>query len=249
MKSNLSKTKLSLFSSLSSRKMRDKNRLFIIEGAKGVGDTLGTFPVEAIVVENGVEPPFDTSGYTVYECDSKSFKKISTLAAPTGLLAVYRYPETIRIPEIHPNNLYLLLDGIQDPGNLGTIIRTAHWFGITDIFASSDTVEAFNPKTLQASMGSIAKVNVTYCDLAQLIEGTPSMPVYGTLLEGRNLYAESLPTGAFIVMGNEGKGISDKVKKLITNPITIPPCNMENHPESLNVATATAITLSRFRHH
>ena len=136
---------------------------------------------------------------------------------------------------------------IQDPGNLGTIMRTAHWFGIDRIYASRDTVDIFNPKTVQSTMGSLGRVEIVYCDLGELMDKNPDMPVYGTLLDGKNIYKATLGEHGFIIMGNEGKGISESLRKRITSPLLIPPYDYSNHSESLNVAIATAVTLSQFR--
>ncbi len=141
-----------------------------------------------------------------------------------------------------------MLDGVQDPGNLGTIIRTAAWFGIRDIFASEDTADAFQPKAVQAAMGALAKVQVHYGPLTEVLDRYPSSPVYGTVLDGSDLYTTRLGAAGFIVMGNEGKGISDAIQKRLDRRLLIPayppgavPC------ESLNVAAATAVILSEFR--
>lgn len=145
--------------------------------------------------------------------------------------------------------LTLVLDGVQDPGNLGTIIRIADWFGIEDIICSKDTVDVYNPKVVQATMGSIVRVRVSYMDLKQLFEAIPpTLPVYGTLLEGNNMYSEQLSHNGIIIMGNEGKGISPQIRQFITKGLRIP-----NYPEgrdtadSLNVAVATAIICAEFR--
>ncbi len=147
------------------------------------------------------------------------------------------------------DKLTLVLDGVQDPGNLGTIIRIADWFGIEDIICSKDTVDVYNPKVVQATMGSIARVRVSYMDLKQLFEVLPpTLPVYGTLLEGNNMYSEQLSHNGIIIMGNEGKGISPQIRQFISKGLRIP-----NYPEgrdtadSLNVAVATAIICAEFR--
>ena len=140
-----------------------------------------------------------------------------------------------------------LLDGVQDPGNLGTIIRTADWFGIDTIFASSTTVDVFNPKTVQSTMGSLSRVNVFYTDLTALLASHRDMPSYGTFLNGKDTYKYKTENRGFLIMGNEGNGISDEVRKLVAHPLFIPPYNPDAHGESLNVAIATAIALSNFR--
>jgi len=246
----LSKSKQSIYSQLSKRKMRDRYGLFIVEGGKSVSDTISQFTAEAIVVSGGTAVPESWGcGEKVYEVTPERMSKISTLSTPPEVLAVYRIPagfyETVPVPD--QSKLYLLLDGIQDPGNLGTIIRTAHWFGIERIYASQDTADIFNPKAIQSTMGSLGRVEVIYCDLSELISGCPQMPVYGTLLDGDNIYEATLGEHGFIVMGNEGKGISARLRDKITSPLLIPPYDSSNHSESLNVAIATAVTLSQFR--
>ncbi|MBD5328708.1 MAG: RNA methyltransferase [Bacteroides sp.] len=255
----LSKSKLSLYSGLSSRKQRLKSGLFIVEGEKGVADTLGGFQLEAIIYKEGFAPTLlDLSKLPeakVYTTDSRGMDKISSLSTSSNIAAVYRLPEEAlgkrsersgRSKRVE-DGLYLILDGVQDPGNLGTIIRTAHWFGIRRIFASTDTADIFNPKTIQSTMGSLAKVEVEYCDLGELIDSNPDLPVYGLLLEGENIYKASLEEKGFILMGNEGKGISQELRNHVTSPLLIPPYNADDHSESLNVAIATGITLAEFR--
>ena len=150
-------------------------------------------------------------------------------------------------PATIQDQLVLALDGVQDPGNLGTIIRIADWFGISDIFCSADTADVWNPKVIQATMGSIARVRITYTDLVALIKEA-QVPVYGTLLDGDNIYQQTLSQNGIIVMGNEGNGISPEIRQLITNKLLIPDFNTgDSHAESLNVAIATAITCSEFR--
>lgn len=244
----LSKNKLGIFSSLSSLKMRRKHSLFIVEGEKAVKDSLSCFTPHAIICRSDFHTDLP-AGLPVYQASESDMRRISNLTTPSGIAAVFKLPDkdvNISELEVEGNELYLLLDGVQDPGNLGTILRTCHWFGVRKIFASRDTADLFNPKTVQATMGSLGRVEVIYCDLAALIRRFPEMPVYGTLLEGRPIYGEPLSDGGFIVMGNEGNGISDEIRDLITVPINIPPAGRE-HGESLNVAIATAVTLSQFR--
>ncbi len=244
----LSKNKLGIFSSLSSLKMRRKHSLFIVEGEKAVFDSLACFTPVAVIVRDDyqAEVPADMP---LYHASEAEMRRISNLTTPSSIAAIFRIPDQdvdIDSLEISGNELYLLLDGVQDPGNLGTILRTCHWFGVRKIFASRDTADLYNPKTVQATMGSLGRVEVIYCNLADLIGRFPEMPVYGTLLEGKPIYSESFSEGGFIVMGNEGKGISDEIRELITLPLNIPPASLE-HGESLNVAIATAVTLSQFR--
>lgn len=244
---NLSKSKFNLYASLGSAKMRKRHGLFCVEGVKSVSDTVNAFEAEAFLYTGSRKPDFIPQGDNVFEVSCEQMSRLSCLSSPSDVMAVYRMPRRRALSDagkLSPG-LYLLLDGIQDPGNLGTIIRTCHWFGIFDIFASFDTVDMFNPKSVQSSMGSIASVNVAYCDLCELIQNNSGLPVFGTLLDGKNIFDSPLDHNGFIVMGNEGNGISEKVRKFITHPISIPPAS-DNHSESLNVAIAAAITLSQF---
>lgn len=249
----LSKTKTSLYSSLSAKKMRQKHGLFLAEGEKCALDTLGAFPLECLVVtkewlEGNRRLMADCSD-RVAVASADSIRKITTLVSPPEVIAVFRLPdENGAGVEIDKDKLYLMLDGVQDPGNLGTIIRTADWFGIDTIIASKDTADVFNPKVVQSTMGSLKRVRVVYADLIEILELNGKMPVYGLLLDGESIYrSEYNHKGGFIVMGNEGNGISPSIRKMVTHKLLIPPYDKERHPESLNVAVATAITLSWFR--
>lgn len=246
----LSKAKQGIYSQLSRRKMRDRYGLFVAEGRKCIADTIGRFDMEAVIALDPDSIPEEWGcGNVLFQVSESLMGKISSLSTPSDVLAVYRIPEGYyeNVPKPDSDKLYLLLDGIQDPGNMGTIIRTAHWFGIDRIYASQDTVDIFNPKTVQSTMGSLGKVEVVYCNLCDLIKDNPDMPVYGTLLNGRNIYEATLTGQGFIIMGNEGKGISETMRNLVTSPLLIPPYDAENHPESLNVAIATGVVLSQFR--
>lgn len=174
----------------------------------------------------------------MFEINEQELKKISALQTPQGTLALIKIPQ-----QNNHNNLYntakihLVLDGIQDPGNLGTIIRTANWFGYKHIFCSPNTVDAYNPKTVQAAMGALSQVEIIYTPLFALLSDA-KIPVYGALLNGQNIYKTQWPTHAFVVFGNEGSGISSEILSLITKPVTIPSIGST---ESLNVAVSTAI--------
>jgi len=167
--------------------------------------------------------------------------KISTLQTPQGFLAVIHLPES-KAADLNnlKNQFTLVLDGVQDPGNMGTIIRTADWFGFDNIICSEDCVEAFNPKTVQATMGSLARVNIYYENLPGLLE-TNQIPVFGALLDGNSIYETRWGNQGLIILGNEGKGITEEVMKKITQPTTIP---RVGHAESLNVAVSAAIFCS-----
>lgn len=258
----ISKTKLETFASLNTPKMRHKRMLFPVEGLKSVIDILPVFELDTLLMESSAwenknagelltELLTNTDPEKIRLIKPGDMKRLSTFATPAPVIAVFRMPETVELrPETLSENLgkglYLLLDGVRDPGNFGTIVRTADWFGLHTIFASKECVDVFNQKVIQATMGSLAHVKVIYADLEELIKKNPGIPVFGTLLSGENIYATRLPEAGFIVMGNEGQGITEPLRKLITHPLTIPPYG-SIHGESLNVAAATAIVLSEFR--
>ncbi|MBD5370444.1 MAG: RNA methyltransferase [Bacteroides sp.] len=263
----LSKVKSQLVASLSQKKMRTRYGLFTVEGRKGVEDLLrygSQYPLEMLVMSNPdelvvqsdaiagcielAEPSLRQTTPLIASVTDSEMKKLTSLSTPSEVIGVFRMQdEGKRDLRCLPPELYLILDGVQDPGNMGTIIRTCHWFGIRRIFASTDTVDLYNPKTIQSTMGSLGAVEVVYTDLCRLIDDNPDIPVVGLLLEGESIYATPLPETAFIAMGNEGKGLSRPVRERISLGLTIPPYDSGHHPESLNVAIATAITLSQFR--
>lgn len=247
----LSKGKAAVIASLSQGKMRRRHKLFVAEGTKCVEDTLGVFSLRYVVCTPETEKSTVLSSLhstSIYYATPEMMRRISSLSTPPEMLAVYDLPERGEVPAPESDVLSLLLDGVQDPGNLGTIVRSAHWFGIKRIYCSEDTVDIFNPKALMATMGSVGRVELYYCNLENLLsECRERMPIYGTLLEGENIYKAQLSQGGLIVMGNEGKGISERIKNMITEAITIPPYNSANHAESLNVGIATAVLLSQFR--
>lgn len=251
----VSKAKMELAASLSQRKIRKREGLFVAEGKKCVADILPYYELKFIAalpewIQSHPEI-VEKYGDSVLEIFEKDMKKISSLTTPSDVIAVFKIPEERSNEEILserlPDDLYLMLDSIQDPGNLGTIIRTAHWFGIKRIFASPMSVDLYNPKTVQSTMGSIAAVQVEYVDLSLMVYHNPHLPVIGLQLEGENIYTTPLPKSGFIVMGNEGRGLSPGMKQSLTIPLTIPPYDPDNHSESLNVAAAAAITISEFR--
>ncbi|MDR0873844.1 MAG: RNA methyltransferase [Prevotellaceae bacterium] len=252
----LSKAKIKLINSLSHKKYRDESGLFVAEGVKTVRELLQYFPCEMLFATKEVTEIRD-----VTEVTDDELRKISFLKTPQGVLAVFRKCDmryeicdsrTSHIAHrtshiAHRNTLSLALDCIQDPGNLGTILRIADWFGIKDIFCSADCADVFNPKTVQATMGALGRVRVHYADLAELIRNT-DLPVFGTFLGGENIYRKQLPAHGLIVMGSEGNGISPEVEKLIGNRLFIPPYPIgAETSESLNVAVATAIVCAEFR--
>lgn len=270
--SHISKNQVKFIRSLQQKKVRDEEGLFVAEGDKCIGELIHHFELVTLVqsgVESGkfkVESKLDSGKFNSYIATEQELSQISSLKTPQGSLAVFRQ-KSDKLSTTEPDDssklstlnfkleqaLVLALDGIQDPGNLGTIIRTADWFGITDVYCSKDTADCYNPKVVQATMGALARVNIHYVDLVEslkFIVESLKFPLYGTLLDGRNIYEEgaiSDPTCGIIIMGNEGNGISAEVREFITHPLYIPSYTPNTHIESLNVAVATAITLAEFR--
>lgn len=247
----LSKTKTSLYASLQSKKMRSRHGLFIAEGDKCVSDMLGSFELDAIVAtpewieENGnIIKDYES---VVLTTNLNNLKKISSLVSVPSVMAVFRIPDNCEEITLDPDSIHLLLDGVQDPGNLGTIIRTADWFGFHTIYASPDTADVFNPKTVQSTMGSLRHVKVVYTDLIDLIERNGIKNVYGLMLEGSDMFSQQPPRSGVIVMGNEGNGISKEMRNRVTDSLLIPPYDSKLHGESLNVGIATGITMAWVR--
>ena len=245
----ISKNKIKYIRSLELKKNRNKEGKFVAEGFKVVDDLLALQPADLIVAtEEWLHGKHLAAQTEVIEVTEEELKKVSFLQHPQQVLAVFKQAQDGDF-SINTSELNLALDGVQDPGNLGTIIRIADWFGITHIYCSQDTADVYNPKVVQATMGSIARVKVEYGNLLALVESLPAdVPVYGTLLDGDNIYQQQLENRGLIVMGNEGKGISPALAKKVNRRLLIP-----NFPEgratadSLNVAIATAITCSEFR--
>jgi len=238
----VSKNQIKLISSLHQKKQRIAHQLFIAEGIKGVQELLdASFELEHLyTTQNDFETVSNSLKTLVSEAD---LKKISALATPNTCLALFKMPKE---KQITTSGLIVALDAVRDPGNLGTILRLCDWFGIHQLICSKETVDIYNPKVVQATMGSIARVNVSYVDLNDFIR-TTSLPVFGTFMNGNNIYKASLPQEGVIVMGNEANGISTELDEIIKNRLTIPRFGTIQKTESLNVATATAIVLSEFR--
>lgn len=220
-----------LIRSLEQKKYRDRHGLFVVEGPKAVREFLKYQKPEILLT------------------DPEEIKQVSFLKHPQEMLAVFKISTASSEEKPLETGLRIALDGVQDPGNLGTIIRIADWFGIKQIVCSKDTADAYNPKTVQATMGSLARINIIYVEsLADWLKSLPKgTPVYGTLLDGDNIYEQKLSQEGVIVMGNEGKGISEDVRKNVTHKLLIPSFSDGDTAESLNVAIATAITCSEFR--
>lgn len=238
----VSKNQIKLINSLQQKKYRIEYQLFIAEGVKVIQELLQS----KIVLEHlfATEESFSTFNiHSKTEISQQEMKKISVLSTPSSCLALFKIPKQNK-PE--NTGLIVALDAIRDPGNLGTIVRLCDWFGIAQIVCSNETVDVYNPKVVQATMGSIARVNVNYLDLKAFFSEA-SAPVFGTFMDGRNIYKEALPQEGIIVFGNEANGISAEIEKVIKNRIAIPRFGTLQETESLNVATATAIVLSEFR--
>lgn len=243
----ISKNQIKFIRSLELKKNRKSESLFVAEGPKVIEELLKLkTPHTIIATKEWIDNNPKISN--VIEVSERELESASLLKTPQQVLALFAIETTEQDLNIDNNKLYLALDGIQDPGNLGTIIRIADWFGIDTIYCSNETVDVYNPKVIQATMGSIARVKVVYTDLCSLISNlSDEMPVYGTFLDGSDIYQNELTPNGIIVMGNEGKGITKELKSLITNKLLIPSFSIGDTAESLNVAIATAITCSEFK--
>ncbi|MCQ6958121.1 RNA methyltransferase [Mucilaginibacter sp. JC4] len=240
----LSKSQISLLTSLQHKKFRREHGLFMVEGYKSITEFIDSdYHIHTIYHTPDITPKLLKLSQKInfQEISLNDLQKISALKNPADAIATVNIPQWSGLNYTTLKNKFsLVLDGVQDPGNMGTIIRTADWFGITNIICSEDTVDAYNPKVVQATMGSLARVNVTYTNLAGLISAA-KLPVFGTLLNGENIYSTNFGTEGLIIMGNEGNGIRPDIQQLVTKAITIPRIGKA---ESLNVAIATAICCS-----
>lgn len=245
---NLSKTKLNLYCRLDSRKQREKLGLFIAEGEKCVADTICFFNPEAIIiVEGNVKAAEKYQEYPLYTVSEADMRRLSQFQSLPDVIAVYHMPgpRVLDRKELS-KGMTLMLDAVQDPGNLGTILRIASWFGVERVLIGTGCADPYNPKAVQSSMGAVGMVSFYQTDLLPIIEGNPDIPLCGTLLEGTDIYTTTLRLPAFVVMGNEGNGLSNAVREKVTLPLHIPSFAIGPHAESLNVAAATAITVSEF---
>ncbi|MFA4979432.1 23S rRNA (uridine(2479)-2'-O)-methyltransferase [compost metagenome] len=240
----LSKAQISLITSLQNKKYRKQHGLFIVEGIKSVMEFISSsYEVESIFYTDDANTKVGKISHNIksHELTETEFQKISALKSPQGILALVKLPLQQKIVSSNLKNKFsLVLDDVQDPGNLGTIIRTAEWFGIEHIICSIGTVDAYNPKVVQATMGSLARLQIHYTDLTDFIPAT-GLKVYGALLDGQSIYQTVWADEGLIVMGNEGNGISDEIIPLIDQAVTIPRLGQA---ESLNVAVATTIFCS-----
>lgn len=240
-----------MIASLGSSKGRKETGYFIAEGTKCVIDTWNYFSCRYLLatpqwIDDNIQKLPTATPISVKRSD---IEKMSQLSTPTNVIAVYDIPQIQPLTrDLIKDKLTLILDRIQDPGNLGTIIRVADWFGVENIVCSKDTADVYNPKVVQATMGAISRVKLHYCNLVEFIHEHCDIPVYGTFLDGDNIYSTELAQQGFIIMGNEGQGISSEISTLVNHRLLIPsfPHNRQTS-ESLNVGTATAITLAEFR--
>jgi TrmH family RNA methyltransferase len=240
----ISKNQQKYIRQLEQKKYRKREGCFVAEGTKVVGDLLKRYQPLALYATESWDAPKGV-GYTLVS--EEELQRVSFQQHPQQVLAIFPIPQPTD-PVSLRGSLTLALDGVQDPGNLGTIIRIADWFGIDTIICSEETADAWNPKVIQATMGSIARVNVIYANLLELLDTLPSdYPVYGTFLDGENIYTQTLSDEGLIIMGNEGNGISDAVRAKVNRRLLIPDFHQGDTADSLNVAIATAITCSEFR--
>lgn len=245
----LSKAKAKEIRGLELKKKRDEQGLFIAEGNKLVSDMLSAFECEWLIANDSwIASQGKISVKEFVSAEKDEIKKVSLLKTPQDVLAVFRKPQ-YSLDEVDPSTqLVLALDGIQDPGNLGTIVRLADWFGIKQVICSPDTADIYGPKTVQATMGALAHVHVHYTNLSDFLRKHTNTPVYGTFLDGENLYDRKLSPNGIIVMGNEGSGIRPETAAFIHERLYIPSYPPEHETaESLNVAIATAIICAEFR--
>lgn len=236
----LSNNHQKLITSLSQKKYRQKHQLFIAEGVKVVEEFLkSSYELEILFSTDSDFSSLDCFIQVSYQ----ELKKISSLKTPNKVLALFKIPSE---KKVNSSGLIVALDTVNDPGNLGTIIRLCDWFGVEQLVCSKETVDCYNTKVVQASMGSLTRVSISYLDLPEYLKMV-SIPIFIADMNGVNIHETKLPTSAVLVMGNEANGISDNLKKLISNKISIPRYGDSMQVESLNVATATAILLNEFR--
>lgn len=238
----LSKNQVKFIRSLKKKKFRQTNQLFLAEGIKVVEELASSsFKLHKVYCTTSYQNPLKIPDLQIIT--DKELSMISDFTNPNQVIGVFEIPT-----EKEPQNkgLTVALDGINDPGNLGTIIRLCDWFGVEQLICSENTVDCYNPKVVQASMGSLARVAINYVDLNKFLSAESRM-IYGTFLNGENIYDLKPEINSVIVMGNEANGISDSIKALVKKKVTIPQFGEQQQTESLNVAAATAIFLSEFR--
>lgn len=221
------------------KKQRIKSLCFVAEGPKVVQEFIhaGFSLKHLFATDVSIFPEENT-----ILVSEKELQSLSYLTTSNTCLAVFSIPSEKHLPD---SKLQVALDGIRDPGNLGTIIRLCDWFGVTSLLCSVDTVDCYNPKVVQASMGSLARVNIQYLDISEYLANA-DVPIYGAFMDGESIYKNTLPKKGVLVMGNEANGIRSDIEKLVSKRISIPRFGILQETESLNVATATAILLSEF---
>jgi len=247
----LSKSKIKYIRSLELKKFRNEHESFVAEGNKLVEDMMHSFECEFMIAKSSwMATQGNIPVKELIVVDDDDIKKVSFLKSPQDVLAVFKQ-SVYCVDDVNPaSNLVLMLDGVQDPGNLGTIIRLADWFGIEDIVCSVDSADVYNPKVVQATMGALTRVRVHYTDLESFLskQEEATISVYGTYLDGENFYSKELSNNGIIIMGSEGSGIRDYLEPYVNERLFIP-----NYPqgketsESLNVAIATALVCGEFR--
>lgn len=236
----ISKSQIKLIRSLQQKKYRSKLKLFVAEGPKVINELLtAKFKLHSLYATVGNL----FTGVNSEIISDEEISKISFLKNANNSVAIFTIPEQ---KKPRKEGITLLLDSIRDPGNLGTIIRLSDWFNVSNIICSSDSVDCFNPKVIQATMGSISRVSISYCDLTTYLS-LSDLPVYAGTMDGKNIYKEKLPENAIVIVGNEANGISDTLLNLTTHKIGIPRFGNNHQTESLNVAVATAILFSEFK--
>ncbi len=252
----LSKSQIQFVKSLKLKKFREEHNLFIAEGVKMVKELLNSAIVvkQIYATSDFFRNNIINNAIERFEIKENELERISILTTPNEVVAICEIPKHDLNIDSLMDKLTLVLDDIKDPGNLGTIIRMADWFGIETIICSTETAEIYNPKVVQATMGSISRIKVHYTDLPSFFEQQSSnkkQPIFGALLEGENIYTQPLSANGFIIIGNESKGISEMLYPIITNKISIPSfshfTNSNGEAESLNAAVATAVICSEFR--
>jgi TrmH family RNA methyltransferase len=250
----LTKNRVKQIIALQKKKVREEERLFVVEGDKIVKEFLSSgFRVQTLVAKpefiNNLKDTQKTKPEEIFAVSFDELRKMSSLSTPHNALALIRMPEERAVKPEKNSGLFAALDCIQDPGNLGTIIRSASWFGIDNVICSNDCADIYNPKVIQATMGAILSVRVYYTDLKLFLNNAnkEGLEIYGTVLEGRNIYSEKLENEGVILLGNESRGISDDLKELITVRLTIPKLGKSVEGiESLNAAMAASIVFSEF---
>ena len=239
---SISKNQLKLITSLSQKKYRQKHDLFIAEGVKVLNELLNsTIEIETLFCTDDFEATI--SEEKVVRISETELKKVSTLKSPNKALGIFKIPKE---KTVQNSGLTIALDAINDPGNLGTIIRLCDWFGVTQLVCSKDTVDCYNQKVVQASMGSLTRVSIHYTDLENYITKS-NLDTFIADMDGENVYKTKLPKEGILIMGNEANGVSKEIKSLLQYKISIPRFGETQETESLNVATATAILLSEFK--